>query len=166
MLLSFQQCKVTHYLSVMQEVTNSLPSYQKLTFSEKQEVMMAKNPEKFSIIEICPVRNVVARFGNKWALLVILVLNENGSTRFNQLGKLIPDISSKVLSSTLQILEADGLVKRTVFSEVPIRVEYELTTTGESLVPLICQLTDWAAQNMKSIMRHRKKHEEAAKKRT
>lgn len=150
----------------MQEVTNSLPSYQKLTFSEKQEVMMAKNPEKFSIIEICPVRNVVARFGNKWALLVILVLNENGSTRFNQLGKLIPDISSKVLSSTLQILEADGLVKRTVFSEVPIRVEYELTTTGESLVPLICQLTDWAAQNMKSIMRHRKKHEEAAKKRT
>lgn len=56
---------------------------------------MAKKLEKFSIVEICPVRNVVARFGNKWAFLVILVLNENGSTRFNQLCKLIPDISTK-----------------------------------------------------------------------
>lgn len=125
---------------------------------------MAKNLEKFSIVEICPIRNVVARFGNKWSLLVILVLNENGSTRFNQLGKLIPDISSKVLSGTLQTLEADGLISRTVFPEVPIRVEYELTDTGESLVPIIQQLTDWAMQNMKSIMKHRKKYEVGVKK--
>ena len=86
---------------------------------------MAKKEEKKSIIEICPIRNVVARFGNKWALLVILILNENAAIRFNQLGKQIPDISTKVLSNTLHILEADGLVKRTVFPEVPIRVEYE-----------------------------------------
>lgn len=125
---------------------------------------MAKNLEKFSIVEICPIRNVVARFGNKWSLLVILVLNENGSTRFNQLGKLIPDISSKVLSGTLQTLEADGLISRTVFPEVPIRVEYELTDTGESLVPIIQQLTDWAMQNTKSIMKHRKKYEVGVKK--
>lgn len=120
---------------------------------------MAKKIEKNSIIEICPIRNVVARFGNKWALLIILVLSENGSTRFNQLGKLIPDISTKMLSGTLQTLEADGLITRTVFPEVPIRVEYELTGTGHSLVPIIQQLTDWALKNMKSIMRHRKKFE-------
>lgn len=120
---------------------------------------MAKKIEKNSIIEICPIRNVVARFGNKWALLIILVLSENGSTRFNQLGKLIPDISTKMLSGTLQTLEADGLISRTVFPEVPIRVEYELTETGHSLVPIIQQLTDWALKNMKSIMRHRKKFE-------
>lgn len=126
---------------------------------------MLKKEEKNSIIEICPVRNVVARFGNKWALLVILVLSENGSTRFNQLCKLIPDISTKVLSGTLQALEADGLVKRTVFHEVPIRVEYELTETGVSLVPIIQQLTDWAMQHMKSIIKHRKKYEAGAKKR-
>lgn len=125
---------------------------------------MAKKTEKNSIIEICPIRNVVARFGNKWSLLVILILSENGSTRFNQLGKLIPDISTKVLSGTLQTLEADGLVSRTVFPEVPIRVEYELTETGESLVPIIRQLTDWALQNMKSIMKHRKKYETEVKK--
>lgn len=118
---------------------------------------MAKKEEKNSIIEICPIRNVVARFGNKWALLVILILNENNAIRFNQLGKLIPDISTKVLSNTLRTLEADGLVKRTVFAEVPIRVEYELTKTGATLVPIILSLTEWAQNNMKSIMAHRKK---------
>lgn len=120
---------------------------------------MAKKTEKNSIVEICPIRNVVARFGNKWALLVILILSENGSTRFNRLGKLIPDISTKMLSGTLRTLEADGLVRRTVFPEVPIRVEYELTPTGHSLVPIIRQLTDWALQNMKSIVAHRRKFE-------
>lgn len=51
-----------------------------------------------SIIEICPVRNVVARFGNKWSLLVLLVIEEEGIVRFNELGRLIPDISTRVLS--------------------------------------------------------------------
>ncbi len=125
---------------------------------------MVKKIEKNSIIEICPIRNVVARFGNKWSLLVIIILDESGSTRFNQLGKLIPDISTKVLSGTLQTLEADGLISRTVFPEVPIRVEYELTETGRSLVPIIRQLTDWAMHNMKSILRHRKRQEAAATK--
>ncbi|MDO4309175.1 MAG: helix-turn-helix domain-containing protein [Prevotella sp.] len=120
---------------------------------------MAKKSEKNSIIKICPIRNVVARFGNKWTLLVILILSENGSTRFNRLGKLIPDISTKMLAGTLRTLEADGLVRRTVFPEVPIRVEYELTPTGHSLVPIIRQLTDWALQNMKSIVAHRRKFE-------
>ena len=121
---------------------------------------MTKKQKNFSIIEICPIRNVVSRFGNKWALLIIILLNENGSTRFNQLGKLIPDISTKMLSGTLQTLEADDLVSRKVFPEVPIRVEYKLTATGQSLVPIIQQLTAWAQQNMKSVMKHRQKYEE------
>ena len=125
---------------------------------------MTKKEEKKSIIEICPIRNVIARFGNKWALLVIYILNENGSIRFNQLARQIPDISTKVLSNTLHILEADGLVKRTVFPEVPIRVEYELTETGRSLVPIIISLTEWAQNNMKSIMAHRKKLENSTTK--
>lgn len=120
---------------------------------------MKRKIEKNSMVEICPIRNVVARFGNKWSLLIVLVLSENGKTRFNQLNKLIPDISTKVLSGTLQTLEADGLVIRTVFPEVPIRVEYELSETGFSLVPIIRNLTDWAMQNMKSIMKHREMYE-------
>ena len=125
---------------------------------------MTKKEEKKSIIEICPIRNVIARFGNKWALLVIYILNENGSIRFNQLARQIPDISTKVLSNTLHILEADGLVKRTVFPKVPIRVEYELTETGRNLVPIVISLTEWAQNNMKSIMAHRKKFENSATK--
>ena len=125
---------------------------------------MTKKEEKNSIIEICPIRNVIARFGNKWALLVIYILNENGSIRFNQLARQIPDISTKVLSNTLHILEADGLVKRTVFPKVPIRVEYELTETGRNLVPIIISLTEWAQNNMQSIMEHRKKFENSATK--
>ena len=114
-----------------------------------------KKAEKISILELCPIRNVVARFGNKWALLVIYLLSESGPTRFNQLGKLIPDISTKVLSNTLRTLEADGLVTRTVYPEVPIRVEYALTELGRTLVPLIAELTAWAQTHMQTILEHR-----------
>ena len=120
---------------------------------------MRRKEQLNSIIEICPVRNVVARFGNKWALLVILVLSENEPIRYNELGRKIPDISSRVLSNTLRILEADGLVNRRLYQEVPPRVEYSLTETGHSLVPIIIKLTEWAQNNMKTIIEHRSKSE-------
>ncbi|MBD5269989.1 MAG: helix-turn-helix transcriptional regulator [Bacteroides sp.] len=120
---------------------------------------MRRKEQLNSIIEICPVRNVVARFGNKWALLVILVLSENEPIRYNELGRKIPDISSRVLSNTLRILEADGLVNRRFYQEVPPRVEYSLTETGRSLVPIIIKLTEWAQNNMKTIIEHRSKSE-------
>ena len=121
---------------------------------------MRKKEQLNSIIEICPVRNVVARFGNKWALLVILVLSENEPIRYNELGRKIPDISSRVLSNTLRILEADGLINRRFYQEVPPRVEYSLTDTGRSLVPIIIKLTEWAQNNMKTIIEHRSKSED------
>ena len=99
---------------------------------------------------------MVARFGNKWALLVILILSENEPIRYNELGRKIPDISSRVLSNTLRTLEADGLVVRKFYQEVPPRVEYSLTDTGRSLVPIILELTEWAQKNMKTIIEHRK----------
>ncbi len=120
---------------------------------------MRKKEQLNSIIEICPVRNVIARFGNKWGLLVILVINENAPVRYNDLRRQIPDISSRVLSSTLRILEADGLVVRTYYQEVPPRVEYSLSDTGKSLVPIIMQLTEWAQKNMKTIIEQRKNNE-------
>ena len=120
---------------------------------------MRRKEQLNSIIEICPVRKVVARFGNKWALLVILVLSENEPIRYNELGRKIPDISSRVLSNTLRILEADGLVNRRLYQEVPPRVEYSLTETGRSLVPIIIKLTEWAQNNMKTIIEHRNKSE-------
>ena len=62
---------------------------------------MRKKEETGSIIEMCPIRNVVARFGNKWSLLVLLVIGEQGVVRFNELSRLIPDVSSRVLSDIL-----------------------------------------------------------------
>lgn len=120
---------------------------------------MIKKEEKNSIIEICPIRNVVARFGNKWSLLVILVLSEHEKVRFNELCRLIPDVSSRMLSETLKILEADMLVARKLYPVVPPKVEYRLTETGQSLVPIIYQLTEWAQNNMQHIIQHRKAFE-------
>ncbi len=120
---------------------------------------MLRKEERNSIIEICPVRNVIARFGNKWALLVVLVLSEHEKVRFSELCRLIPDISSRVLSGTLKTLEADGLVSRTTYPVVPPKVEYQLTEMGHTLVPLIVQLTEWAQTNMKKIVAHRKEFE-------
>lgn len=119
--------------------------------------------ENNSIIEICPIRNVVARFGDKWSLLALVVINERGVVRFNELCRLIPDISTRVLSNTLRTLEADGLIDRKVYAQVPPKVEYRLTATGESLIPLIMQLTDWAQKHMQGVMTHRRAYAESFK---
>lgn len=115
-----------------------------------------KKEETGAIIEMCPVRNVIARFGNKWALLTVLIIGNEGVVRFNELNRLIPDVSSRVLSSTLRTLEADGFIDRKVYAVVPPKVEYRLTELGESLLPLIRQLTEWAQTNMAKIMDHRR----------
>lgn len=118
---------------------------------------MRKKEEKNSIIELCPVRNVLARFGNKWAFLVLLTIHDHEVIRFNELCKAIPDVSSRMLSGTLRTLEADGLISRKVYPVVPPRVEYRLTEIGLSLVPYILQLTEWAQANMKRIVDHRQR---------
>ena len=110
------------------------------------------------ITEICPIRNVVSRFGDKWSLLVLLVIDRGGVIRFNELGRMIPDISTRVLSTTLKTLEADGLIDRKVYAQVPPKVEYSLTETGKSLIPLL-KLTEWAQTNMKKVMEHRSEYE-------
>lgn len=124
---------------------------------------MKKNEGISSIVAACPIRNVVARFGDKWSLLVLLVINEAGIVRFNELGRMIPDISTRVLSTTLKTLEADGLIDRKVYAQVPPKVEYTLTDTGRSLIPLIMQLTEWAQQNMKNVMTNRRHYESVPK---
>lgn len=90
----------------------------------------------------CPVATVVELIGNKWRLLIIRNLLANTS-RFNELLKGIPGISQKVLTDNLRSLEANGLVSRTVYPEVPPRVEYSLTELGHSLNPLFESITNW-----------------------
>ena len=117
---------------------------------------MYRKEDKNSVIEICPICNVIARFGNKWAFLVLYTINENEVVRFSELCKAIPDVSSRMLSETLRVLEADGFISRKVYPVVPPKVEYRLTRLGASLIPHIVALTEWAQQNMDEIVANRK----------
>jgi DNA-binding HxlR family transcriptional regulator len=119
--------------------------------------------KKYAFDPACPVRNVLDRFGDKWSILVIIVLGEAGKMRFNELHKTIGDVSQKMLTTTLRTLEADGLVSRKVFPEIPPRVEYELTAMGKSLEPHIAGLSAWAEEHMPAIKRSRMKYEKVAK---
>lgn len=110
---------------------------------------LKENLEKYTRIEECPVRNVISHFSGKWSILVLCVLAENETTRFNGIGRAIPDISPKVLTATLKTLEEDKLVKRELFAEIPPRVEYSLTEKGRSLMPHLNGLIGWALDNWK-----------------
>lgn len=103
----------------------------------------------------CPVRSVLDRFGDKWSILILLILGEKEKMRFNELNKEIGDISQKMLTVTLRTLEADGLVKRTIYPQIPPRVEYEITELGNSLVPHVLRLSDWAVENIGAIQTSR-----------
>lgn len=105
----------------------------------------------------CPIRNILARISSKWPLLVIYTLNSHrAAMRFNALQRAIPDISQKMLAQTLRTLEEDGFVIRTVYPEVPPRVEYVLTDRAQSLLPLVCDLISWAKENMAAILKDRR----------
>jgi DNA-binding HxlR family transcriptional regulator len=124
----------------------------------KLEAKKIKNLE--SDVANCPVRSVLDRLGDKWTILILLTLSKHDkSLRFGELNKEIGfDISQKMLTISLRTLEADGLVSRKVYPEVPPRVEYKLTKLGHSLIPHIASLVEWADQNIDKIKGSRKKH--------
>ena len=103
----------------------------------------------------CPIRNILARFSEKWGLLVIYTLTLKPRTRFNELRKEIPDISARMLSATLNTLVADGLVERYSYNTVPPTVEYSLSEIGKTLVPYLESLIGWAKEYSEEIMSHR-----------
>lgn len=114
---------------------------------------------KDKVFPDCPIRNILARICDKWSMLIIYTLNAHAdeSLRFNALRKLIPDISQKMLTSTLRTLEEDGFVRRVVYAEVLPRVEYSLTDRSFTLIPIIEELIGWAANNMAPIMKDRER---------
>ena len=105
----------------------------------------------------CPIRDILCRLGDIWSMLVMITLNTNGTMRFSDIQKTISDISQRMLTVTLRTLETDGLVSRTVYAEVPPRVEYQLTETGQTLMPHIENLVGWALEHMTVIFESREK---------
>lgn len=94
---------------------------------------------------------------DKWSLLVIYALSQVEKMRFGDIRRAVPDISQKMLTVTLRTLEEDGFVTRTIYPEVPPRVEYALTIRAHSLLPHIQSLIVWAKENMEPIICDRKK---------
>ncbi|WP_290860868.1 helix-turn-helix domain-containing protein [Hamadaea sp.] len=98
----------------------------------------------------CQVRDVLDRVGDKWSLNVVYELRD-GSRRFTDLKRSIEGISQRMLTVTLRNLERDGLVERTVHAVVPPRVDYELTTMGQTLLKTAWELIDWAEAHAADI---------------
>ena len=106
----------------------------------------------------CPIRNILARVGDKRSLLVLSNLQHREPVRFKELQRQIPDISQKSLTQTLRTLEEDGFVHREVFAEVPPRVEYNLTPRAYSFLPLVENMIYWAKENMAEIIADRERN--------
>jgi DNA-binding HxlR family transcriptional regulator len=101
--------------------------------------------------ETCPVREVLDRVGDKWSVLVVVLLGER-SHRFSELHRAIDGISQRMLTLTLRVLERDGLVSRTVHPAVPPRVDYALTDLGRTLLGPLSALADWATRHREHIL--------------
>ena len=117
---------------------------------------MTKDFIRDPIFPECPIRNILARIGNKWTLAVIYTLSTADTPmRFRDIEQKNPDCSQKMLTQTLRGLEADGMVSRKVYAEMPPRVEYSLTDRGHSFLPIMRQLTDWAYHHLHDIITDR-----------
>ncbi|MEM6255983.1 MAG: helix-turn-helix domain-containing protein [Cyanobacteria bacterium P01_D01_bin.156] len=109
---------------------------------------------------ICPSREVLALIGEKWVSLVIGAL-EGKVMRFGELKRFCEGISQKMLTQTLRKLERDGLIQRTLYTDVlPIKTEYQLTKLGESLLPIVQATKLWAEDNLHQIEENRVLYDE------
>jgi len=105
------------------------------------------------------IRGILDRIGDKWTVLVVATLHGE-RMRFGELLQRIPGVSQRMLTRTLRHLERDGLVGRTAYAEVPPRVEYELTDSGQTLVEPAVMLAEWAIENNPGIEASQKDYDE------
>ena len=107
----------------------------------------------------CPIRNILSRISDRWSMLILLTLNATQEPmRYSDILSRIPDISQKMLTVALRNLEADGLVSRQAYAEIPPRVEYQITERAKTLMPHIDSLVGWALDNIADILRDRKEY--------
>ncbi|MFT4180841.1 MAG: helix-turn-helix domain-containing protein [Rhizobium sp.] len=125
----------------------------------KKEQPVTEPKKQAPILEPCPIRDVLDRIGDQWSLLVLEALGIR-TMRFNELNREIGDISRQMLSRTLRRLEHDGFIQRTVYAEVPPRVEYSLTGLGRSFMEPMSTLVKWADDNHQTICNSREKSPE------
>jgi len=105
------------------------------------------------------IRKALDRIGDRWSMSVLFALDENGTLRFSALKAMIEEISQRMLAHTLQGLERDGLLSRSVYPTNPPRVEYRLTPLGRSLLPPMRELVRWARHNQRRLQDARRRYE-------
>ena len=113
----------------------------------------------------CEFRDMLSRIGDKWSMLVIVILEgmPNRRGRFSDLKRRIPGISQRMLTATVRNLERDGMLTRHVYAEVPPRVEYELTALGKELMDPVRKLVYWLQSHWPAIQRARDQFDRRAK---
>lgn len=108
---------------------------------------MAEYKGKIKNIKDTPFGYTISVIGGKWKMVILYLLAENQQVRFNELKRQIGTITFKTLSSQLKELEADGLVKRKEYPQIPPKVEYSLTDQAETLLPVLEELCEWGVKN-------------------
>src|ERR1700755_422337 len=106
----------------------------------------------------CPTRQILDRVGDKWAVLIRVVLRGE-PMRFNALRRAIEGISQKMLAQVLRSLERDGLIKRRVIATVPVTVEYSILPLGSTLAAAVDHLRDWAESNLKEVLAAQRRYD-------
>ncbi|MEX5634017.1 winged helix-turn-helix transcriptional regulator [Parafrankia sp. FMc2] len=106
----------------------------------------------------CPSRDLLDRIGDKWSVLLLGELADQQPHRFAALRDRIEGISEKMLTQTLRYLEQDGLVSRSVFAQIPPRVEYQLTPLGLTLCDVLASLRDWSTTHAAEVMAARERY--------
>jgi DNA-binding HxlR family transcriptional regulator len=109
----------------------------------------------------CPTRQLLDRIADKWTVLVICALAEDGPTRFGALRRRIGNVAPKVITEVLRSLERDGAVSRTVYTGSPLRVEYRLTPLGKSLYQVVGTLKAWAERRIVKVSQSRASYDQA-----
>ncbi len=104
----------------------------------------------------CPVEATLDVIGGKWKSVILYHLLD-GTRRFGELRRLLPGVTQRMLTLQLRELERDGVIRRTVYAEVPPRVEYALTPFGESLRYVILMMLEWGAKNMDTILANKER---------
>jgi DNA-binding HxlR family transcriptional regulator len=109
----------------------------------------------------CPSRQLLDTLTDKWVTLTLTALAD-GPLRYSELGRAIAGVSHKMLTQTLRTLEREGLLTRTITPSVPVRVDYQLTPLGESLLPVVTAIKRWSEEHAEEVQAARARYDQAA----
>lgn len=115
-----------------------------------------------AFIAACPSRQLLDRLSDKWVSLILTALAD-GEQRYSEIARTIAGVSQKMLTQTLRNLERDGILVRSITPAVPVRVSYQLTPLGESLLPVVRAVKQWAEHNMPAVQAARERYDATAR---